>query len=418
MSLLSFTFLFGAYSSLLLIFFVHTLVYAILFLFKYFKQRFPSNLWMSLFLFLAALYICPWMLGFAGWYASQPFRDILFYVPFQHLLLIGPVLYFYVQSMFNPKFTFTRKQLLHFLPAILYFVWCIIVVVYDKLIVKEYYFLKSQADPDFDTWYQLLGFVSMISYLVFSVKYYNEYKTIIQAVISNAADFMFSWIKHFLIAFIIIQVALISINIISYIIGFKYDQTWWYFFCFAIITYYIAIAGYNNAVESKIFFRTNIFKNENQVLFLNSKQELLLPFDDKSFETIVTEAPIDQITQAPQFEEMRQKIENVLIGEKLYEDQELTLFDVSKKMGLNVAVLSRVINQSFRLNFNDLINKYRVAAIINLINNGEHKKQTLLSIAFECGFNSKSTFNRAFKKEKGISPQEFIKSQKVQSVDY
>jgi hypothetical protein len=44
-----------------------------------------SDKWLSIFLLLCVLYISPWMLGFAGWYDNQPYRDILFYIPFQQL---------------------------------------------------------------------------------------------------------------------------------------------------------------------------------------------------------------------------------------------------------------------------------------------------------------------------------------------
>jgi len=62
------------------------------------------------------------------------------------------------------------------------------------------------------------------------------------------------------------------------------------------------------------------------------------------------------------------------------------------------------------MNFNDCINKYRIEAIKNSFINGEHKKSTLLGIAFDCGFNSKATFNRAFKKNTGKTPKEFIET--------
>ena len=113
-------FSFNSFSSILLIFFIHGLVYAILLFRKGMVNETASDKWLSLFLLLCILYICPWMTGFAGWYDTQPYRDFLFYTPFQHLYLIGPVIYFYVQSLFNPSFRFGKKDWIHLLPGILY----------------------------------------------------------------------------------------------------------------------------------------------------------------------------------------------------------------------------------------------------------------------------------------------------------
>ena len=60
------------------------------------------------------------------------------------------------------------------------------------------------------------------------------------------------------------------------------------------------------------------------------------------------------------------------------------------------------------MNFNDFVNQKRVEAIIKQLNQGAHISNTLLSIALDCGFNSKTTFNRAFKKETSITPKQFI----------
>ena len=59
---------------------------------------------MGWFLLVAALMIIPFMVGFAGWYDNQPYRDILFFVPFVHSLAIGPLLYFYVRAISNYTF--------------------------------------------------------------------------------------------------------------------------------------------------------------------------------------------------------------------------------------------------------------------------------------------------------------------------
>ncbi|MFM8912794.1 MAG: helix-turn-helix domain-containing protein [Flammeovirgaceae bacterium] len=60
------------------------------------------------------------------------------------------------------------------------------------------------------------------------------------------------------------------------------------------------------------------------------------------------------------------------------------------------------------MNFNDFVNHYRIKALLHRIEEGEHTIQTLLSLAFECGFNSKSTFNRAFKRATLLNPKEYI----------
>lgn len=404
-------FQFDFYSSFLLIFFVHVLVYAILLFVKYANTKQQSNLWLGLFLVVAVLYITPWMVGFAGWYGQQPYRDILFYTPFQQLFLIGPFIFFYVNSLFNPGFKITKKELLHFVPALLYFIFCVVMVVYDKLIVHEYYFLKNQQDPDLDTWYQTAGFVSIIGYFIASIRYYQVYKKAIEAILSNTANFLFLWVRNFLIAFLVILIAWVVLALANTFLQMGYTNTWWYFFGFALCCYYIAIAGYANAVEAKIFFKTKIFTKQNTVLLQQNKPQFLLENFNENFEEMVIEETEElPATQTEEYKIWKQKIEKVLLDEKLYEEPELTLFDVAQKLSTNISLLSKAINTAFNCNFNDLVNGYRVAAFINLIGKGEHKKQTILSLAFECGFNSKATFNRAFKKIKGISPQEFIKN--------
>ena len=167
---------FGFYSSLLLIFFVHGLVYAALLLRKGIRNESRSDKWLSLFLLLCALFISPWMFGFAGWYDNQPYRDFLFYIPMQHLYFMGPVIFFYVQSLLNPSFRFGKKEWLHLLPGILYLLYSLTMFVTDKLILKHYYFLADEMDRDFDYWYQASGLLSMLIYFFISLRYYSLYK--------------------------------------------------------------------------------------------------------------------------------------------------------------------------------------------------------------------------------------------------
>ena len=59
-------------------------------------------------------------------------------------------------------------------------------VVTDKFILKECYFLENQSDPDFDTWYQIVGYVSMMFYLGLSLKYHDGYKKLVVQIVSYA----------------------------------------------------------------------------------------------------------------------------------------------------------------------------------------------------------------------------------------
>ncbi|MEI7669868.1 MAG: helix-turn-helix domain-containing protein, partial [Pseudomonadota bacterium] len=104
----------------------------------------------------------------------------------------------------------------------------------------------------------------------------------------------------------------------------------------------------------------------------------------------------------------KEKIENLMVVDKMYENPELVISDLSNKLSTHSKKISQLINQGFNMNFNDFVNLYRIKAVIQKIEEGEHTIQTLLSLAFDCGFNSKSTFNRAFKRATSVNPKEYI----------
>lgn len=96
------------------------------------------------------------------------------------------------------------------------------------------------------------------------------------------------------------------------------------------------------------------------------------------------------------------------MNERPYLESSLTVSELSRMLGVNTTVLSYVINQSQGCNFNDLINRYRVEAVKAELSKGSNDQ--LLTIALDSGFNSKATFNRAFKKFTGLSPSEYQES--------
>jgi AraC-like DNA-binding protein len=85
---------------------------------------------------------------------------------------------------------------------------------------------------------------------------------------------------------------------------------------------------------------------------------------------------------------------------------ELTLGELAAQMRTNTSWLSRVINTGCGQNFNDFINEYRVREAEHKLRDPRLRHYTLLAVALESGFNSKSTFNRVFRKLRGVTPSE------------
>jgi AraC-like DNA-binding protein len=395
-------FQFGFYSSVLLISFTQGIVYSVLLLAKAIKTDNKSNYWLSFFIFLCSLYIAPWMLGFAGWYDNQPYRDILFYTPFQHLLWIGPIIFFYTQSLLNPSFKFSKKEALHILPGLLYLIYIIAIWIYDQFIFGDYYFYENGMDKDFEEWYQKLGLLSMVVYFILSIRYYNVYKRLMFQVVSYGDSVLFKWIQTYLIAFLVMLLLPLVFDGVEYFLPEmkSYQGSWWFYLFFSIVMYYIAITGYSNPTNATIPFKMSFFDKSPVLLLDNSSADNLETSIDIQYETV-------EDTVSPETEHWKSKIETLIQTEKLYQNPELTLTDLAKKLETNASVISKTINQGFQMNFNDYINNFRIEAVKISLSNGEHKKSTLLGIAYDCGFNSKATFNRAFKKNTGKTPKEY-----------
>lgn len=391
---------FNLKSSILLIFFVHGIVFSLLLLKKGIQHQSKESFWLSLFIFLSSLYIAPFMLGYAGWYSKQPYRDLMFYIPFQQLLVLGPIIFFYVQSLLNKSSQLFQKDIIHFIPAIAYFIYTLIVFVTDKLVLHKYYFYADERDKDLSTWYQVAGLLSMIYYVFLSLRYYAIYKKIAFQVVSFAETILFNWVRQYLIALLVI----LSLRVLFFILNPEWNEfgnKFWYYLCFSILFYYISISGYSNAIKTVIPYQASLF-NHNSTYLLN---------EDKGYEMneIIKELvdETDSIT-ITDIEIWKQKIEDLMIVDKAFENPILTLTDVAEKLATNPKQISQVVNQGFNMNFNDFVNSYRIEEVKERLKNGEHKKQTLLGIAFGCGFNSKSTFNRTFKKQTSLSPKEYI----------
>ncbi|WP_246431394.1 helix-turn-helix domain-containing protein [Winogradskyella flava] len=349
-----------------------------------------ASKWLSLLLFLYAMYITPYMLGYANWYAEKLTKEILFFVPFMQILLIGPVVYFYTKSLLNTSFKVSKKDCIHFIPALLYTLYSLVVFVTDKLILDEFYFYADDRDKDLANWYQATGLVSMAFYLVLSLRYYFEYRKLVFDKVSYADTLLFKWIRNFMVAFLSILILRVLFFILNPEWG-NFGSQFWHYIAFSFVFYYIAITGYSNVIK--------------QTTLRSEKLKVVNVFDD---EYSISSNDTKTVTTEFDTSIWKDKLSRLMTEKHLFENPRLTLSDVAGELGTTTKTISSVVNSGFNMNFNDFVNHYRIEAVKDKLEKGEQNTSTLLGIALDCGFNSKATFNRAFKKSTSLSPKDYI----------
>jgi AraC-like DNA-binding protein len=116
--------------------------------------------------------------------------------------------------------------------------------------------------------------------------------------------------------------------------------------------------------------------------------------------------------------EVAERIHNdlgrLMLSEKTYRESELTLAGLADLLDVHPNNLSQVINSYENKNFYDYINQLRVEDFKHIVHLPKNRQFTLLSLAFEAGFNSKTAFNRNFKKVTGLSPSAYLKEERIE----
>ncbi|HEX3767130.1 MAG TPA: helix-turn-helix domain-containing protein, partial [Puia sp.] len=107
-------------------------------------------------------------------------------------------------------------------------------------------------------------------------------------------------------------------------------------------------------------------------------------------------------------DDLHSRLTQLMATEKLFTECELSLSDLAKRLNTLPNYLSQVINDKEGKNFYDYINNLRIEEFKILVSRPENRKYTLLSLSYDCGFNSKSSFNKNFKKVTGQSPSEYL----------
>ncbi|MBP2832695.1 AraC family transcriptional regulator [Aquimarina sp. U1-2] len=324
-----------------------------------------------------------------GWYDTFRNTKINYWL-ISFSLAIGPLLYFYVKSITSSDFRFVKIDCIHFIPVFLFVIYKIIIFIYDAAQPgfedTQNGFLKINLDEKYVQ--PLLGIlenIQMLLYLAFTIQLYYKYKNKIHQFFSNTYKLELNWMRNFLFIYsFLFLYSIFQRTIEDLIIDLHWTQLWWYQFFSAIAIIYIGIKGY--------------FTDTNKLKSLDFNVEKKKNF--KSSAKIVNN----------DLQQRKIKLESFMKKEKPYLDPDLNLTEFSKMLKIQVSELSETINDGFQKNFNDFINTYRVQAVQEMLEEGKQEHLSLLGIAFECGFNSKATFNRVFKKLTNTSPSQYLQT--------
>lgn len=375
-----------AFQNVVLLFFViNLLLFAAILVYRGFRLRHQSDYWLSLLLLISALYITPWMLGHAGWYQLPGYRDFLFYIPFHQYFLFGPAMLFLTRSLTQRDWRLDRRGGIHFIPALLYLAYSLTIAIGDNLIWESYHFYADEMDKDFKPWYQVLGLSSMVVYAAFCIKEYKEYKTQIFQTLSYADNLTMHWLQNFLFALILLILFRALFILIFPSIG-DWGFKWWYYLLLGSISCYIGFSGYTYSI------RQNELSN--------------YPIPSPIIRDKSTPISLTSTEQQERFVHLQQLMEE----QAYYQNPKLSLYQLAQYAGTNTSVLSRIINEEGKMNFNDFVNAYRIKAVKQALQTKRDTVMTLEGLALEAGFNSKSTFLRAFKKSEGMTPSQYKRS--------
>ncbi|MFD2587682.1 helix-turn-helix transcriptional regulator [Croceitalea marina] len=305
--------------------------------------------------------------------------DTWYYFMLDFSWIHGPLLYFYLKSHIAPNFKFQKKDLLHFIPFVVQIGFSIFVRLQNLYWEGSRESLSWLGYWGYVVWMNLstIYFVASILIIIYTIKAQGLMKsTDLKAAISSGN---MDWLKRVLMAFKVYFSLVLGILLVDFIfINNARFTSYFYFTQFYYYPFFIGIAGLTYWLGLEGYKRK----------------------DFKNLKARISNEELAQLTH------IEKELELTMKKNKWFKDPELTLSVLASKMNIKPYLLTKCLNTVKQKKFADYINQLRVEELQLLLQRPENSKFTLLSLAFEAGFNSKSSFNRAVKKHLGISPSE------------
>ena len=338
----------------------------------------------------------------------QIFNDFLSELPIEEefgislfivepFLFVLPFLFFYLLTTINKKIE--NWHYLLFIPG----------TVHNVLLHSDGLFLTENTVTNYETTIYFLE----IALMVYAFRLLQNHEKKLANFYSNLDNKSLIWLKsifglNILIHFLSISTFMFDLSHVE-IVEYSIDIS-----VLGLTVFMIFWITYNGFSQSEIFKQRLFLTTENNLSVgtanLMVTQTIILEKEIKNFNEVCElrdkKEPIITETDLQQFNEIKETIQK----QELFTNPKLNLHALSEALDIKEKELSRLINGCGQVNFYQFINEYRIEKFKQLVQYSNAHHFTLLGLATEAGFSSKSTFYTVFKKLEGMTPKQYEKS--------
>ena len=364
------------------------LSFFILFLLLTKKQKALTDRILAAWFFIIGIHLLGFYLNQQGFWEVYP-HLIGVTAPFP--LLHGPMLFLYTLYSLRIDKKIRLTDYLHFTPALAAYLY--MSNFFFFFTPQEKMMLDKGEIPDYHVFSIALLVVILISGLCYSLLSYRltlKYKQTIDCNFSYREGINMRWLRYSILSIGLVFLSATIIYVIRDAFGFQFSFNAEYII-YLIIVGFVFYIGYFGIKQENIFINNlqtinpAAGENEKAGKYKNSglKNETVTELYNKLLKTMATKKP--------------------------YLDPKLSLAGLAQLLDISPNQLSQIINQKAQVNFHDFVNNYRVEEFIERAT--LNKNFSLLALALDSGFNSKSSFNTIFKKQKGVTPSQYLSKQ-------
>ncbi len=302
----------------------------------------------------------------------------------------GPLLLLYAKWMTSVNPRFNLRYLWHFAPFMIFLIASLIYID-ERVMHGTDGFLVIDRFVPFRIVYGITFFISITGYSLATFMVIHRHQKQLKELLSFSSEkITLRWLLGLSITFYTGYVVMFIFGGIDILVGFMpFDPYEISFISLTLLTFLFGVFGFHQPSIFEEVVRYNI----------NVKPLELEPDLKKYQRSGLKNKDVSDLVN---------KIRKYMVIEKPYLDRELTIYDLSNQLKISKHILSEVINEHMGMNFYNLVNEYRIKEVKERMESDDYRQLTILAIAYDSGFNSKSSFNTIFKEKTGQTPSEYL----------